>query len=112
MLHMAFAMYPIIHNVFPDDEKPVFLSFTMLDDLKQKGINKIKQELNIDVFEMPLKDLFLLSKNIKTKYKIEDCTDLLISSAWLPDILKVADAWAVLLPILLPTIKKTSFIKT
>jgi hypothetical protein len=115
VLHMACAMYSLIDKVFSDDEKPDFLSFTILDDLKQRGTNNIKQELNIDIFELPLKDLFLLSHSVRIKHKIETPLDLLISSEWLPDILKVANAWGVLLPKLIHakqrTIKQESLIK-
>jgi hypothetical protein len=108
-------MYSLIDKVFSDDEKPDFLSFTILDDLKQRGTNNIKQELNIDIFELPLKDLFLLSHSVRIKHKIETPLDLLISSEWLPDILKVANAWGVLLPKLIHakqrTIKQESLIK-
>lgn len=100
VLHMAMALFPLIHRVIADDEKPSILSFSLLDELKQK-------KGNMETLEIPIRDFFILSNSVKKRLSIKDnLKDYLISQEWLPDVLKIAEAWSFILPGLISTIKK------
>lgn len=110
VLHMAFALYPFIHNIFHDNEEPDFLTLSVLDALKEKGVKELEKELKKEI-GIPIRDLFLLSNKIRIKEQIKDAIDLIAVRTWLPDILKIAEAWSFLLPQMIPSIKKQDLYK-
>lgn len=104
VLHLAFALFPFFHDVYLN-EKPEFLTLSILDDLKEKGIKEVERELKKEIAN-PLKDLFILSNEIKITHQIKDVIGLTAKGTWLPGICKIAEAWSFLLPQMIPSIKK------
>lgn len=100
VLHLAFALHPFFHQWIPDNEKPEVLSIDLLKRIKKNGLPSRD-------FTLPLRDLFVLSNQIRMDCRIEERLDLLTTKTWLSDVITIAETWAVLLPALIPSIRKT-----
>jgi len=98
VLHVALAILPMIHRIFPADLRP---SLDVSGDL----VSQIKKTWTLD-----LRDLYLIPQRTAERLKIETVEDL-IKPGWLQDILNVAGVYRDLLPHRIPSVEKTDLIR-
>ncbi len=88
VLHYALALLPFIEQS------------TFFQDIPSLTLGEMRALRFID-----LRDLLLHSNMIAKEYKIESPDALLTFGDWVPQILKIADVWRVILPHYTPSIK-------
>ncbi len=98
VLHLAMAVFPMLHNIYGKDIKSEL-------DIKKDLIKQIKKTRTLNI-----SDLCIIPSQTARKLNIKEPFDLL-KSGWLKDILQVANVYYDLLPAMIPSINKKDLIK-